>query len=162
MIIHLAQYLSFDHDLKVESGSISSQTSPTRSPTHPSDVEIGMKRLSVENIGANSEQSIDLSITRTTAPCSDREPNKLFQAFTIPAYHGPAEPVIMAGPNKTISYRPTGPRLHDHLASLSLDEFGPLSWFVLDKEEETFELTDVLDEDKVMCALWGRWILFNR
>ncbi|EPQ53586.1 hypothetical protein GLOTRDRAFT_116976 [Gloeophyllum trabeum ATCC 11539] len=37
-----------------------------------------------------------------------------------------------------------------------------MSWFVIDKEEEIFELDDVRDEDKVMMALWGRWILLNR
>jgi len=36
-----------------------------------------------------------------------------------------------------------------------------LSWFIVDREEELFELDDVLDEDKVMQALWGRWILLN-
>ncbi|KAF8587869.1 hypothetical protein K439DRAFT_742153 [Ramaria rubella] len=60
------------------------------------------------------------------------------------------------------TYRPTGPHLYDHLSSLPLEAFGHRSWFVLDKEEEIFELTDVLEEDKVICALWGRWILLNR
>lgn len=100
--------------------------------------------------------------TKPVAPSLSSQPSRLFRAFNIPAYHGPAEPVTLTGPNKTVSYRPDGPHLYDHLASLSLDVFGPLSWFILDKEEETFELTDVLDEDKVMCALWGRWIVFNR
>ncbi|GJJ10835.1 hypothetical protein Clacol_005063 [Clathrus columnatus] len=113
-----------------------SPSSLTRSPTQPSEVEL-----------------------------EDEEDEASFQqktSFTIPAYHNPSEPVILTGPNKTRSYRPTGPRLYDHLSSLSLNEFGPLAWFVLDKEEEIFELVDVLDEDKVMCALWARWILLNR
>jgi hypothetical protein len=33
---------------------------------------------------------------------------------------------------------------------------------VLDKEEEIFESDDVKDEQKVMLALWGRWIMLNR
>ena len=81
--------------------------------------------------------------------------------------HGAAHPVV-AGPDipptsfQPTTYRPTGPHLFDHLSTLPLDAFGRLAWFVLDKEEEIFELTDVLDEDKVICALWGRWILLNR
>jgi len=37
-----------------------------------------------------------------------------------------------------------------------------LSWAVVDKEEDIFQVDDVRDEDKVMQALWGRWIMLNR
>jgi len=57
--------------------------------------------------------------------------------------------------------RPGGARIYDLLNSLPLAPFGVLSWFIVDREEEMFELDDVLDEDKVMQALWGRWILLN-
>ena len=60
------------------------------------------------------------------------------------------------------SCRPGGPRLYDLLNTLPLEPFGALAWFVIDKEEEIFECDDVRDEDKVMQALWGRWILLNR
>ena len=43
-----------------------------------------------------------------------------------------------------------------------MEPYGVLSWYVIDKEEEIFECDDVRDEDKVMQALWGRWILLNR
>jgi len=81
--------------------------------------------------------------------------------------HGPVHPIIQPGDPTNLkgsprSYRPTGPHLYDHLTSLPLDAFGNRTWFILDKEEEIFELTDVLDEDKVVCVLWGRWILLNR
>ncbi|KIM85682.1 hypothetical protein PILCRDRAFT_816884 [Piloderma croceum F 1598] len=60
------------------------------------------------------------------------------------------------------SCRQGGPRVYDLLNALPLAPFGLLSWFVVDREEEMFELNDILDEDKVMQALWGRWILLKR
>jgi hypothetical protein len=41
-------------------------------------------------------------------------------------------------------------------------QFGVLSWVVVNREEEMFELDEILDEDKVMQALWARWILLKR
>ena len=43
-----------------------------------------------------------------------------------------------------------------------MEEFGALSWYIIDKEEEIFECDDVRDEDKVMQALWARWIFLHR
>jgi len=60
------------------------------------------------------------------------------------------------------SCRPSGPRIYDLLNTLPLAQFGTLSWFILDREQELFELNDILDEDKVLQALWGRWILLKR
>jgi hypothetical protein len=45
---------------------------------------------------------------------------------------------------------------------MSLEPFGVLAWVILDREEEIFEIDDVRDEDKVMQALWFRWIFLNR
>jgi len=45
---------------------------------------------------------------------------------------------------------------------MSLEPFGVLAWVILDREEEIFEIDDVRDEDKVMQALWLRWIFLNR
>ncbi|KAF8831306.1 hypothetical protein HHX47_DHR1000548 [Lentinula edodes] len=60
------------------------------------------------------------------------------------------------------SCRSGGPYLYDLLGLLPLDEFGVLSWLVLDREAEIFENEDISDEWKVMHALWGRWIMMNR
>ncbi|KAF9069641.1 hypothetical protein BDP27DRAFT_1222090, partial [Rhodocollybia butyracea] len=60
------------------------------------------------------------------------------------------------------SCRPGGPYLYDLLDTLPLDEFGTLSWVVLDREAEIYESDDMCDEYKVMHALWGRWIMLNR
>lgn len=65
-------------------------------------------------------------------------------------------------PPDQYSARPGGPKLYDLLNTLSLEPFGLMDWFILDKEEDIFELDDVRDEDKVMQALWARWILLNR
>jgi hypothetical protein len=43
-----------------------------------------------------------------------------------------------------------------------MEPYGILGWAVLDREEEIFESDDIPDEHKVMHALWGRWIFFNR
>jgi hypothetical protein len=67
-------------------------------------------------------------------------------------------------PFKTVEFscRPNGPKLYDILGAKSLDQFGILAWSVLDREEELFEMDGVRDEDKVMQALWCRWIMVNR
>jgi len=65
-------------------------------------------------------------------------------------------------PPDQYSARPGGPKLYDLLNTLSLEPFGLMSWFIVDKEEDIFELDDVRDEDKVMQALWARWMLLNR
>jgi len=51
--------------------------------------------------------------------------------------------------------------LYDLINTLPMEPFGVLSWYVIDKEEELFEINDTRDEDKVMQALWNRWILLN-
>ena len=67
-------------------------------------------------------------------------------------------------PFKTVEFscRPNGPKLYDILGAKSLDEFGVLAWSIIDREEELFEMDGVRDEDKVMQALWCRWIALNR
>ena len=67
-------------------------------------------------------------------------------------------------PFKSVEFscRPNGPKLYDILGAKSLDEFGILAWSIIDREEELFEMDGVRDEDKVMQALWCRWIGLNR
>ncbi|KIP11900.1 hypothetical protein PHLGIDRAFT_114212 [Phlebiopsis gigantea 11061_1 CR5-6] len=60
------------------------------------------------------------------------------------------------------SCRPGGPRIYDLLNELPLEPYGVLAWSIVDREEEIYELVDVRDEDKVVLALWNRWIFFNR
>lgn len=60
------------------------------------------------------------------------------------------------------STRPEGPRLYDMLGTLPLEPYGILTWFVLDAEEEILNAADVPDEQKVMQALWSRWIFLHR
>ena len=67
-------------------------------------------------------------------------------------------------PFKTVEFscRPNGPKLYDILGAKPLDQFGILAWSIIDREEELFEMDGVRDEDKVMQALWCRWIMMNR
>ena len=57
---------------------------------------------------------------------------------------------------------PEGPRLYDLLGTLPLAPYGTLTWAVLDQEEEILEVPDIPDEQKVMQALWARWIFLHR
>jgi len=67
-------------------------------------------------------------------------------------------------PFKSVKFscRPDGPKLYDIIGAKSLKQFGILVWSVIDREEELFEMDGVRDEDKVMQALWCRWIMLNR
>ncbi|KAI0341360.1 hypothetical protein BDW22DRAFT_1358864 [Trametopsis cervina] len=60
------------------------------------------------------------------------------------------------------SCRPGGPKLYDLLNELPLEPFGVLAWAIVDREEDFFEQEDLEDEDKVVLALWNRWIMLNR
>ncbi|KAI8986664.1 hypothetical protein BD414DRAFT_415792 [Trametes punicea] len=95
---------------------------------------------------------------------------------SLPArYPSPPPPDDRLGPAAQYPYLPEtnddqpiyscrigGPRIYDLLNELPLDEFGVMSWAVVDREEELFEMEDVRDEDKVMLALWNRWIMLNK
>ena len=60
-------------------------------------------------------------------------------------------------------YPPGGPCLFDLLNTLPSGPFGVLDWEILDREEEIYESDDVKEEyNKVMHALWARWIMLNR
>ncbi|KAI9062229.1 hypothetical protein FKP32DRAFT_1574570 [Trametes sanguinea] len=96
---------------------------------------------------------------------------------SLPArYPSPPPPEDPMGPAARYPYLPQsgneaqtryscrigGPRIYDLLNELSLEEFGIMSWAVVDREEELFEMDDVRDEDKVMLALWNRWMMLNK
>ncbi|KAF8880074.1 hypothetical protein BD779DRAFT_1550327 [Infundibulicybe gibba] len=60
------------------------------------------------------------------------------------------------------SCRPGGPYIYDLLDTLPLAQFGAITWSVLEREEEIFESDDIRDVDKVMHALWARWVTLHR
>ncbi|TFY69475.1 hypothetical protein EVJ58_g382 [Rhodofomes roseus] len=105
----------------------------------------------------------------TTGP--PRRQHTLSTRGSLPArYPSPPPPSDLLGPAAQYPYipdgeyscRPGGPKVYDLLSSLALEPFGVLSWMIVDREEELFELDDVRDEDKVMMALWNRWIMLHR
>ena len=61
-----------------------------------------------------------------------------------------------------LSCRPCRPRLFDVIAKDPISKYGLTSWSLLERDEELFEIDDVRDEEKVMQALWNRWIFFKR
>ena len=87
-------------------------------------------------------------------------------------YPSPPPPTDPLGPAAQYPFLPEdgeqyscrigGPRIFDLLNTLPLDEFGVMSWAIVDREEELFEMEDLRDEDKVMMALWNRWIMIKR
>ena len=79
-----------------------------------------------------------------------------------PAARYPYLPETDADGQPLYSCRIGGPRIFDLLNTLPLDEFGIMSWAIVDREEVLFEMDDIRDEDKVMMALWNRWIMINR
>ncbi|THH15249.1 hypothetical protein EW146_g5194 [Bondarzewia mesenterica] len=80
-----------------------------------------------------------------------------------PTARAPFFPFSIEGGTKLhYSCRPGGARLYDLLGTLPMERYGLLAWTVTHKEEEIFELDDTRDEDKVMQALWSRWILLHR
>ncbi|EJF63894.1 hypothetical protein DICSQDRAFT_179128 [Dichomitus squalens LYAD-421 SS1] len=81
-----------------------------------------------------------------------------------PAAQYPYLPQTTAdGQEEVYSCRVGGPRIFDLLNTLPTDEkFGIMAWEIVHREEELFEMEDVRDEDKVMLALWNRYIIMNR
>lgn len=114
------------------------------------------------------------SVNRLTSPISFEPRSRLTPARSLraqtreePPHPSPEDPL---GPSARFPYhldsseeclscRPGGPRIYD---LLNVAQFGVLSWVVVNREEEMFELDEILDEDKVMQALWARWILLKR
>ena len=123
-------------------------------PPH-SDIRYGSQTLS---------KSRSRSATLGSPLAQNREPSSqppVGDLFGPLAQH-PYLPENSKGSGVHFSCRPGGPRIFDLLNTLPLAPFGLSSWFIVDREEELFELNDVLDEDKVMQALWSRWILLKR
>ncbi|KAH9941131.1 uncharacterized protein BXZ73DRAFT_42107 [Epithele typhae] len=75
---------------------------------------------------------------------------------------GPAAQWPYQDGQNSYSCRIGGPRIFDLVSRLPLDEFGVLSWAIVDREEGLFEMEDIRDEDKVMLALWNRWVFLKR
>lgn len=120
----------------------------------PADIDVASLHITTS---ASSRQVLPPASPRSRPPTPP--PLSDTHGAAHPIITDPEDPLFCVRPT---TYRPTGPHLYDHLSGLPLEAFGRQTWFVLDKEEEIFELVDVLDEDKVLCALWGRWILLNR
>jgi hypothetical protein len=60
------------------------------------------------------------------------------------------------------SNRVTGTGLVDLLDCLDMEKIGALKWYTLEKEDDLMEWDDTRDEQKIMMALWCRWMLFSR
>ncbi|KAA1473000.1 hypothetical protein DENSPDRAFT_872540 [Dentipellis sp. KUC8613] len=81
-----------------------------------------------------------------------------------PAARYPYMPIVHGNTTLLYSCKPvTGPRLLDFVDTLEIENHGVAGkWLIWEREDEIFELDDVRDEDKVMCAVWNRWIALHR
>lgn len=66
------------------------------------------------------------------------------------------------GPDIYYSTRFSGPCLFDLLNLLPLEPFGVFDGMVIDREEEIYNDDELAQEEKVIVALWARWIMLNK
>ncbi|KAI5117885.1 hypothetical protein M0805_002276 [Coniferiporia weirii] len=138
----------------------STSKSPRDSPSPPPFP--GKARAShTKRFASPSSTPIPVRVQRPPRPIDPENPARYPTPPPYTNLEGPAAvyPYLSDG---AYSARPGGPRLYDLLNELPLAPFGLMAWYVLDREEDIFELDHVCDEDKVMRALWGRWIMLNR
>ena len=48
-----------------------------------------------------------------------------------------------------------GSRLYGTLNEFSLEPFSLMTWYIIDRKEDIFELDNMRDQDKIVSALWG-------
>ncbi|KAI0360428.1 hypothetical protein OH77DRAFT_1516923 [Trametes cingulata] len=122
------------------------------------------------------EEKKPLQPVTGNAPGGPVPPGTSFRGSLPERYPSPPPPTDPLGPAAQYPFLPEtdrdgqqmyscrigGPRIYDLLNELPLDEYGIMSWAIVDREEELFEMDDVRDEDKVMLALWNRWIMLHK
>ncbi|KAI0646527.1 hypothetical protein C8Q79DRAFT_909167 [Trametes meyenii] len=135
-------------------------------------------------MGHDSESPEDAKPNLSSSPDSSRAgrqgvpvaPKTSYRGSLPDRYPSPPPPTDPLGPAAQYPYLPEtnsrgeqvyscrigGPRIYDLLNEQPLDAFGIMSWAIIDREEEIYEMEDVRDEDKVMLALWNRWIMLNK
>ncbi|KAI0634815.1 hypothetical protein C8Q77DRAFT_655753 [Trametes polyzona] len=144
----------------------SPETTPpeTTTPGTTATPETGFSRSASSEIPRQSR--LRTSVTAVTS----------YRGSLPPRYPSPPPPTDPLGPAAQYPYLPettkdgheayscriNGPKIYDLLNELPLDEFGIMSWAIVDREEELFEMDDVRDEDKVMLAVWNRWIMLHK
>ncbi|TDL26650.1 hypothetical protein BD410DRAFT_800464 [Rickenella mellea] len=165
---------SSSEELSSSSESERETTAPPQSPIFlnrsPSPEQKPFLRASSMNVVVKEQSPPSSPLRPSQAPPPSRRPERPVDRTGQNRYPTPPPYENLEGPSAVYPYlppgeysaRPGGPKLYDLLNTLSMEPFGVMKWFVLDKEEEIFELCDVRDEDKVMQALWARWIILNR
>jgi hypothetical protein len=142
--------------------AVPSEESPVHSKLkqQPTSPPRSVTRFTSQTLSSARSRSVTLASSRPQT----REPSTQppLEDPLGPSAQEPYLPENYESSQVYFSCRPGGPRIYDLLNTLPLAPFGVLSWFIIDREEELFELDDVLDEDKVMQALWGRWIMLNQ
>ncbi|KAH9887225.1 hypothetical protein C8Q73DRAFT_656909 [Cubamyces lactineus] len=161
----------------------SNPVTPPQLPEVVEELSAATEELKLKHLVEESEPPEDVKPHLTSESTQERRPEPSVASRTsyrgnLPLrYPSPPPPTDPLGPAAQYPYickageeeseqapyscRIGGPRIFDLLNDLPLDEFGVMSWAVVDREEELFEMDDVRDEDKVMLALWNRWIMLN-
>ncbi|TFK86659.1 hypothetical protein K466DRAFT_587037 [Polyporus arcularius HHB13444] len=154
---------------------------PTTPPTLFSSEEVEEKKVLIRSSSSPTPPTA-VKPPQSPPPHTRGRPSLPTAARTsyrgsLPArYPSPPPPHDKLGPAAQYPYLPDkgedgqelyscrigGPRLFDLVSMLPTEEFGIMAWAVVDREEELFEMEDLRDEDKVVLALWNRWIMLNR
>ena len=137
-------------------------SSVVRAPTVlPSPVKIQPVSPSLSPVREEKQPGTAEQVLRPPKPVDPENPDRYPTPPPLSDLEGPAAvyPYIS---EDAYSARPGGPKLYDILNELSLEPFGLMTWWIIEREEDVFEVDNIRDEDKVMMALWGRWIFLNR
>ncbi|KAJ7132828.1 hypothetical protein C8R43DRAFT_1023565 [Mycena crocata] len=122
-------------------------------------------------VSLTAEEDINLLSSSPTMEMSLPAPHLDFspEPIELPNHLGPTArfPFLPAksefgGPDLKYSVRFGGPKVYDLLDLLPMEPYGIWAWSVLDREEEIFESDDLTDHQKVIHAVWARWIVLNR
>lgn len=143
----------------IQQQETSAITIKQRSPSPDLSLFANMTLLPIKR---QEEDEPSLAITQFVPSCHPHLPPP--EDRFGPAARYPFLPAMSeyGGPNIYYSCRPGGPKIYDIMGTLPMDLYAPYGWQILDREEEIFETGDLSDEDKVMHALWARWIALNR
>ncbi|KAI0037131.1 hypothetical protein K488DRAFT_81357 [Vararia minispora EC-137] len=141
-----------------KSERLAATASHTPVPTPPAAAAVKVEP-DVQPVQTQAVPAIKLEHHEDQYESSGLPPPRTLDKFFYPTVKPPYLPAT-AEDGTVIHYscRPGGPKLYNLLDTLSLEEYGLQEWSIIDDEDEILEVEDQLDEDKVISALWNRWV----
>ena len=127
-------------------------TTPFSSPVK---VQLVSPQLSPIRPEKGKEEEVGLSeVSRPSRSMDSTNPDSYPTSPPLNNLEGPAAVYPHISENTYLT-RSVGPTLFDLLNELSLEPFDLMTWYIIDREEDIFELDNMRNEDKVMLTLWG-------